>query len=82
MGLSDGNLSHVLVTYYVEDRETFRTGLPFVGGYTCVCLRTHIHRCTCMRVCGGRLSKDIWISRVSRVEERSQDRDSEMDVCI
>ena len=71
---------HVLYCFPVEDRETSRTGLPFVRVYTCMYLRMYIHGCICMRVCGCGLSEDIWISRVSRVEERSQDRYSEMDV--
>jgi len=56
-----------------ETRETSRTGLPFVGVYTCMYLRMHIHGCICMRVCGCGLSKVIWITRVSKAEKRVQD---------
>jgi len=70
MGLSDGNSSygsvgwkplvwvcHVLDSFPIETRETSRTGLPFVGVYTCVYLRIHIHGCISIRVCEWRLSK-------------------------
>ena len=70
---------HVLYCFPIETRETSRTGLPFVGVYTYLCI--HIHGCICMRVCECGLSKDVWILRVSRVEKRAQDRFSEMDVC-
>ena len=72
---------HVFYCFPVEARETSRTGLPFVRVYTCMYLRMYINRCICMRVCGYGLSEDIWISRVSRVKKRAQDRYSEMDVC-
>ena len=64
-----------------ETSETSRTGLLFVGVYTCMYLRMHIHGCICKCVCGFGLSKDIWTSRVSRGEKKVQDRYSEMDVC-
>jgi len=75
MGLSS------VILLPIETRETSRTGLPFVGVYTCMYLRMHIHGCTCMRVCGCGLSKVIWITMVSRGGKRVQDRYSEMDVC-
>ena len=34
---------HVLYYFPIETRETSRTGLPFVGVYTCMYLRIHIH---------------------------------------
>jgi len=71
----------VLYCFPAETRETSRIGLPFVGVYTCMYLRIHIHRCICMRVCGCGLSKDIWVSRVSRGGKRAQDRYSKRDVC-
>ena len=71
---------HVLYCFPVETRETSRTGLPFVGVYTCMYLNMYIHRCIDVRVCGCGLSEDIWISRVSTVTKRAQDRYSEMDV--
>jgi len=70
MGLSDGNplygsvgwkllvwVCHVLYCLPIETRETSRTGFQFVGVYTCVYLRMHIHGCICMRVCEWGLSK-------------------------
>jgi len=42
---------HVLYCFPVETRETSRTGLPFIGVYTCMPLHMYIHRCICMRVC-------------------------------
>ena len=72
---------HVLHYSPIETRKTSRTGLPFVGVYTCMYLRMDIHECICMLVCECGLSKDIWISKVSRGEKRVQDRNSEMDVC-
>jgi len=48
---------HVLHCFPIETREASRTGLPFVGVYTCVYLRMHMHGYICMRVCGCRLSK-------------------------
>jgi len=52
---------HVFYCFPVEARETSRTGLPFVGVYTCMYLRMYIHRCICMRVCGCGMSEDILI---------------------
>jgi len=43
---------HVLYYFQVETRETSRTGLPFVGVYTCMYLRMH-HMGACACVCVG-----------------------------
>ena len=48
---------HVLYWFPIDTRETSRTGIPFVGVYTCVYLRIHIHGCISMRVCEWGLSK-------------------------
>jgi len=85
MGLSNGSPSYGFVTCYTASQ--LRTGRPLeqvshFSGRTHVCI-THVHTWVhWMRVHGYGLSEDIWISRVTRVEERSKDRYSDMDVCI
>ena len=72
------------VTCYIASQ--LRTGRPLeqvshLSGCTRVCI-AHVHTWVhWMHVYGYGLSEDKWLSRVSRVEERSKDRYSEMDVC-
>jgi len=58
---------HVLYCFPIETRETSRTGLPFVGVYTFMYLRMHIHGCICMRVCSALPEEQDWSSRAEDV---------------
>jgi len=67
---SHGSIACVYCFLALRPRESSRTGLPFVGVYTCMYIRMYIHGCICMRVCGYRLSVNKQKSRVSRGEKR------------